>query len=64
MPLSKLAALLDEWTEARSRHRAAGRGGGGETVVWSPVFNFYGGTPKRGGRGGRADQFCGVQENV
>ena len=24
-----------------------GTGGGGETVVFSPVFNFYGGTPSR-----------------
>ena len=46
LPLSKLAALLDEWTKPKSTP-GGGTGGGGETVVFSPVFNFYGGTPSR-----------------
>mgnify|MGYP002551724039 CR=1 FL=1 len=46
MPLSKLAALLDEWTKPKPTP-GGGTGGGGETVVFSPVFNFYGGTPSR-----------------
>lgn len=45
LPLSKLAALLDEWTKPKPG--SGGNGGGGETVVFSPVFNFYGGTPSR-----------------
>lgn len=45
LPLSKLAALLDEWTKPKPG--GGGNGGGGETVVFSPVFNFYGGTPSR-----------------
>lgn len=46
LPLSKLAALLDEWTKPKPT-LGGGTGGGGETVVFSPVFNFYGGTPSR-----------------
>lgn len=46
LPLSKLAALLDEWTKPKPTP-GGGTGGGGETVVFSPVFNFYGGTPSR-----------------
>lgn len=46
LPLSKLAALLDEWTKPKPKP-GGGTGGGGETVVFSPVFNFYGGTPSR-----------------
>ena len=46
LPLSKLAALLDEWTKPKPTS-GGGTGGGGETVVFSPVFNFYGGTPSR-----------------
>lgn len=46
LPLSKLAALLDEWTKPKPTP-GSGTGGGGETVVFSPVFNFYGGTPSR-----------------
>ena len=46
LPLSKLAALLDEWTKPKPTP-GGGTGGGGETVVFSPVFNFYGGTPGR-----------------
>lgn len=45
LPLSKLAALLDEWTKPKPT--PGGGMGGGETVVFSPVFNFYGGTPSR-----------------
>ena len=40
LPLSKLAALLDEWTKPKPTP-GGGTGGGGETVV------FYGGTPSR-----------------
>ena len=46
LPLSKLAALLNEWTKPKPTP-GGGTGGGGETVVFSPVFNFYGGTPSR-----------------
>ena len=46
LPLSKLAALLDEWPKPKPTP-GGGTGGGGETVVFSPVFNFYGGTPSR-----------------
>ena len=46
LPLSKLADLLDEWTKPKPTP-GGGTGGGGETVVFSPVFNFYGGTPSR-----------------
>lgn len=46
LPLSKLAALLDEWTKPKPTP-GGGTGGGGEAVVFSPVFNFYGGTPSR-----------------
>lgn len=46
LPLSKLAALLDEWRKPKPTP-GGGTGGGGETVVFSPVFNFYGGTPSR-----------------
>lgn len=46
LPLSELAALLDEWTKPKPTP-GGGTGGGGETVVFSPVFNFYGGTPSR-----------------
>ena len=46
LPLSKLAALLDEWTKPKPTP-GGGTGGGGETVVFSPVFNFYGGTLSR-----------------
>lgn len=45
LPLSKLAALLDEWTKPKPS--GGGTGGGDETIVFSPVFNFYGGTPSR-----------------
>ena len=43
MPLSKLAALLDEWTnKPKPGGGGATLGGGGEQIVYSPVFNFYG----------------------
>ena len=44
MPLSKLAALLDEYTKKPKPAGGAGRqeDGGGETIVFSPVLNFYG----------------------
>lgn len=44
MPLSKLADLLDEYTKKPKPTGGAGRqeGGDGETIVFSPVLNFYG----------------------
>ena len=44
MPLSKLAAMLDEWTR---KPKPSGGGGGmedgdGETIVFAPVLNFNG----------------------
>lgn len=44
MPLSKLADLLDEYTKKPKPTGGAGRqeDGGGETIVFSPVLNFYG----------------------
>lgn len=42
LPLSKLAQLLDDW-EKKPKPGSAG----GESIVFSPVFNFYGGTPSR-----------------
>lgn len=59
LPLSKLAAMLDEWTKKPKPGGGPGGkddkrprsdpGGGGEkeTVVFSPVFNFYGEKPTR-----------------
>lgn len=43
LPLSKLAQLLDDW----EKKPKPGSAGGGESIVFSPVFNFYGGTPSR-----------------
>lgn len=43
LPLSKLAQLLDDW----DKKPKPGPAGGGESIVFSPVFNFYGGTPSR-----------------
>lgn len=43
LPLSKLAQLLDDW----DKKTKPGSAGGGESIVFSPVFNFYGGTPSR-----------------
>ena len=44
MPLSKLAAMLDEYTKKPKPTGGAGgqEGGDGETIVFSPVLNFYG----------------------
>ena len=44
MPLSKLAALLDEYTKKPKPTGGADgqEDGGGETIVFSPVLNFYG----------------------
>ncbi len=46
MPLSKLAALLDEWTKPKPGGGGAGQGGGTETITFAPVFNFYGPTTR------------------
>lgn len=43
LPLSKLAQLLDDWDKKPKPDSA----GGGESIVFSPIFNFYGGTPSR-----------------
>lgn len=43
LPLSKLAQLLDDW----DKKPKPGSAGGGDSIVFSPVFNFYGGTPSR-----------------
>lgn len=43
LPLSKLAQLLDDWDKKPKPSSA----GGGDSIVFSPVFNFYGGTPSR-----------------
>ena len=44
MPLSKLAALLDEWTK---KPGPSGSGGGavGDGITYAPVFHFHGSTP-------------------
>lgn len=46
MPLSKLAALLDEWTKPKPQSGGGPEDGDGDRIVWSPVFNFYGNTTK------------------
>ena len=46
MPLSKLAALLDEWTKPKPQGGGGPEDGDGDRIVWSPVFNFYGNTTK------------------
>lgn len=46
MPLSKLAALLEEWTKPKPGGGGAGQGGGEETITFAPVFNFYGPTTR------------------
>ena len=46
MPLSKLAALLDEWTKPKPQGGGSQEDGDGDRIVWSPVFNFYGNTTK------------------
>ena len=42
MPLSKLADLLDNWPKPKPGGGGSQPGGDGETIVFSPVFNFYG----------------------
>lgn len=42
MPLSKLADLLDNWPRPKPGGGGSQPGGDGETIVLSPVFNFYG----------------------
>lgn len=42
MPLSKLADLLDNWPKPKPGGGGGQPGGDGETIVFSPVFNFYG----------------------
>ena len=44
MPLSKLAAMLDEYTKKPKQTGGVDgqEGGDGETIVFSPVLNFYG----------------------
>ena len=46
MPLSKLAALLDEWTKPKPQGGGGPEDGDGDRIVWSPVFNFHGNTTK------------------
>lgn len=47
LPLSRLAALLDEWTRKPKPTGSGGTQGGGDTPIqFSPVFNFYGPTTK------------------
>ena len=46
MPLSKLAALLDEWTKPKPQGGGGPEDGDGDRIVWSPVFNFCGNTTK------------------
>ena len=47
LPLSKLAALLDEWSKKPKPTGSGGTQGGGDTPIqFSPVFNFYGPTTK------------------
>ena len=46
LPLSKLAALLDEWTKPKPQGGGGPEDGDGDRIVWSPVFNFYGNTTK------------------
>ena len=46
MPLSKLAALLDEWNKPKPQGGGGPEDGDGDRIVWSPVFHFYGNTSK------------------
>ena len=47
LPLSRLAALLDEWTRKPKPTGGGGTQGGVDTPIqFSPVFNFYGPTTK------------------
>lgn len=45
LPLSKLAALLDEWSK-KPKPGGGPQGGGDTPIQFSPVFNFYGPTTK------------------
>lgn len=45
LPLSKLAALLDEWRK-KPKPGGGSQGGGDTPIQFSPVFNFYGPTTK------------------
>lgn len=45
LPLSKLAALLDEWSK-KTKPGGGTQGGGDTPIQFSPVFNFYGPTTK------------------
>ena len=45
MPLSKLAALLDEWRKPDPSGSGGGAVGGG--ITYAPVFHFHGSTPTR-----------------
>ena len=45
LPLSKLAALLDEWSK-KPKPGGGTQGGGDTPIQFSPVFNFYGPTTK------------------
>lgn len=45
LPLSKLAALLDEWSK-KPKPGGGPQGGGDTPFQFSPVFNFYGPTTK------------------
>ena len=42
MPLSKLADLLDNWPKPKPGGGGGQTGGDGESIVFSPVLNFYG----------------------
>lgn len=54
LPLSKLAAMLDEWTKPKPDGGGVQADGGGETIMFSPVFNFYGPTtPEEAEKAGR-----------
>ena len=48
MPLSKLADLLDNWPKPKPGGGGGQTGGDGETIVFSPVFNFYGKADREG----------------
>lgn len=45
LPLSELAALLDEWSK-KPKPGGGPQGGGDTPIQFSPVFNFYGPTTK------------------
>lgn len=45
LPLSELAALLDEWSK-KPKPGGGTQGGGDTPIQFSPVFNFYGPTTK------------------